>query len=176
MEGGGGQFPEDGTPWQSGPVRGGSKCSFTPPRTFRACKAVTLGDARDGTLSNPKKIITKLHVNWGRSSAQQIKRILVDSEGKNLHLLWRVDEASERRDVCRASRRAPHVPIAGTSTVSTFKNKMQVDLLFLGDIIVLRVMDVFSKYSPLTPARYENPQEVRGALTNLWIGISGPPK
>ena len=33
------------------------------PHSFSTSKAVTLGDARDGCLSDPKEIITKLHVN-----------------------------------------------------------------------------------------------------------------
>ena len=61
--------------------------SFPPPSTFSACEAVSLGDARDGILSDPKEIILKLHANWGRASARQIRRVLVDSEGGNLQPL-----------------------------------------------------------------------------------------
>ena len=50
-------------------------CSFAPPRTFSVCKAVTLGDVRVGNRPDPKKIVEKLHVNWGHASAQQIKRV-----------------------------------------------------------------------------------------------------
>ena len=59
---------------------------------------MTLGDAREGNNSDPKKIIEKLHVNWGHASAQQIKRILVDAEGdrhdeqREEHRLERVEE------------------------------------------------------------------------------------
>ena len=38
---------------------------FVPLRTSPVCGAVTLGGARDECPSDPKKIITKLHVNWG---------------------------------------------------------------------------------------------------------------
>ena len=55
-------------------------CSFTPPRTFPACEAAPLSDARDGALSDPKKIIMTLHVNRGRASARKLKRVLEDSE------------------------------------------------------------------------------------------------
>ena len=40
---------------------------FETPHTFAACKAVTLRDARDGSLTDPKKIAMKLHVNWDRA-------------------------------------------------------------------------------------------------------------
>ena len=42
---------------------------FVPPKDFSACTAATLGDARDDSISDPKKIIMKLHVNWGHASA-----------------------------------------------------------------------------------------------------------
>ena len=73
------------------PFTGDGMCSFTAPRTFSARKGVAVGDARDGTLSDPEKIIMKLHGNWGRGSAQLVKRVIVDSDGDNLRLLRRVD-------------------------------------------------------------------------------------
>ena len=36
---------------------------FAPPREFPACTAVTLGDAQDDSISDPKKLITKLRTN-----------------------------------------------------------------------------------------------------------------
>ena len=45
---------------------------FTPPQLFSARKAATLRDAGNAETSDPKKIITKLHSNWGRVSAAQI--------------------------------------------------------------------------------------------------------
>ena len=54
-------------PVESGLIR------LVPPKELPACTAVTLGDARDGSISDPKKIIMKLHVNWGHASATQLK-------------------------------------------------------------------------------------------------------
>ena len=85
----------------------------------------------------------KLHVNWGRASGQQIKGVLVDSEGMNLHLLHDVDEVLGRCGVCRAFGRAPHRRVAGASTVLMFNGKLQVDLRLLGDIVALHLMEVF---------------------------------
>ena len=108
---------------------------FETPRTFAAYKAVPLGVAQDSNLTDPKKIATKLHVNWGHASARQQKRVLVDSERDNMHLLTCADEVLARCEVCRAFGKAPHAPVAGASTVAAFNVKLQVDLLFLGDVI-----------------------------------------
>ena len=50
---------------------------FDPPRTFSACKVVTMGDTLDGRLSGPNKIVMKLHVISGHASAQLLRRVLV---------------------------------------------------------------------------------------------------
>ena len=57
-----------------------------------------------------------------------------------------------------------------------FNGCLRLDLLFLGDIIALRVMDVFSKYSILARARSKNPQEVWDAFLSSWVGVFGAPK
>ena len=101
----------------------------------------------------------KSHANWGHASATQLRRVLVDPDGGMSHLVNHVDKALETWGACRAFDKAPHIPIAGTTTVSAFNEKVQVDLLFLDDLIVVRAMDVFSKYSLLRPAHSKKPQE-----------------
>ena len=102
----------------------------------------------------------KLHVNWGHASAQQLRRVSADSEDGNPRLVNFVGDVREHCETCRASGKAPHVPLAGTSTASMLNEKAQADLLFLGDIIALREMDKFPKYSLLLPVQSKNPREV----------------
>ena len=47
-----------------------------------------------------------------------------------------------------------------------FNERVQMDLLFLDDLIALHIMDVFSKYSILTRVRSKNPQEVWDAFVS----------
>ena len=84
------------------PSRGMACAAFPPPRTFSVCEAGASGDARDGALSDPEKIIMEFHVNWRHLPAQQIERFLVASDEVNPHLLKHVDELPERCDVSRA--------------------------------------------------------------------------
>ena len=149
---------------------------FVPPIEFPACATATLGDAGGDSISEPTKICSKLHVRWVRASANQLTRVLVDSDGGMPHLANYVDEVLENCEVRWAPDKAPHVPIAGTCAVSMFTQKAQVDLPFLGDLTALRAMDVFPKYSPLPPAPPKNPQEVRGDFCGGRLGTSGPPK
>ena len=91
-----------------------------------------------------------------------------------MHLLTCADEVLEQREGRRACGKAPHAPIAGTSTVATFYEKLQVELLFLNDITAMRAMGVFSTYFFLIPTHSKNPQEVWGTFCNSRIRVSGP--
>ena len=118
----------------------------------------------------------KLHINWGRASATQIKRVLADAEGDTQSLIQHVDDVVSSRDARKAFGRAPHIPISGTSSVSMFNERLQMDLLFLDAVVALRITDVFSKYSILTRVRSENPQGVWDAFLSSWVGIFGAPE
>ena len=50
-------------------------------RAFVLSAAVTLGDARGDIISDPKKIIMKLHVSWRHASATQLAGHLVAGHG-----------------------------------------------------------------------------------------------
>ena len=118
----------------------------------------------------------KLHINWGHASATQIKRVLVDAEGGTQSLIQHVDEVASQRDTCKAFERAPRIPISGTSTVSMFNERLQMDLLFLEDIVALHFMDVSSKYSIPTRVRPKNPRTVWDAFLSSRVGVFGTAK
>ena len=125
------------------PLKGSGLIRFSPPRELSARTVVTLGDAQDDSISDPKKITMKLHANRGYASATQLKRVPVDSAGGMSHLVNQVGQVLETCDVCRAFDKAPHIPIAGATAVSAFNEKVQVDLLFVDDLVVVHAMDVF---------------------------------
>ena len=80
---------------------------FVPRKDFSACTAGTLGYARDDSLSDPREIIMKLHVNRRDAYAHQLKRVLTDSGGGNSHSAKCVGEVLERCETCRAFDTAP---------------------------------------------------------------------
>ena len=79
--------------------------------------------------------------------------------------------ALEHCEVCRCFEKAPHVSIEGASTVSTLDGKLQVDILFLNDLIASRAMDVSPGYSLLIPARPKSLLGVPGALRRTGLAF-----
>ena len=109
-------------------TRGGRASSLRSSYRVFGLYGRALEDARDDCISEPKKIIAKLHANWGHAAASRLKRVLADSECGNSNLVNFADDVLEHCDVCKAYEKAPHVPIAGTSPASTFNEKVQVGL------------------------------------------------
>ena len=119
------------------------KCNALPIHT--ALTSTALGDALHGAKTDPKEIVRRLHVNWGHASAQQLKRTMAEADDKAGILIPPVDDVVRECEIWRASDAAPTIPIAGTSQASSFHEKVKVDLLFLGDLIALRVIGLFSR-------------------------------
>ena len=70
---------------------------------------------------------------------------------------------------------AARVLVAGTPTVSSSKERLQIDRLLLVDLVEVNAIDVFSKCPLLTPVRPKKLQGARGAFRGTWIGIFGQP-
>ena len=108
--------------------------------------------------------------------AGQSKRILVDAGGVRQRLSDCTDEVAGQFDNCQAFDKAPHLPVAGAPAVFSFNEKAQVGLLYLGDIIAFRGMDMHSMYSLLVRVCSGNPLGVSGALSASRISVSGRPR
>ena len=87
--------------------------------------------------------------------------------------MYRVGDVFEQCDVCRSCDKFPRAPLAETTTVSMFDEKLQVDLSVLDDSVAFRAMDVSFKYSLFFPVRSRNPEEVRDACRGARIGVFG---
>ena len=82
-----------------------------------------------------------------------------------------MDEGVNRCEVFQAFGKAPHLPVEGPPSVSALDEKIQVDLPFSDDNIVLRAMGAYSKYAVLVcvcvrriPWRYGKPVQDRGLM------------
>ena len=158
------------------PLREMVRISLRPLELFRPCEAVASGGAADSCSSDSKAIVTKVHVDWGQSSAHQSKRVFADPNRETMGLANSADEALGQCEICRTREKAQHIPIAGTSAGAAFSWKLRVDSSFLDDVIAPRAVGVFYKLPLLIPARPEFPQEARDVLRSSRLAISGWPE
>ena len=120
-----------------------------------------------------KEIIMRPRVSWGHASANQLKSVLVNSDGESMHSAHYAVEALETRDICRASDKAPCIRIAGTSRVSTPNAELQVDPSFSRDTASLCATHASPRYPPSIPVRPKNPKAVWGVFCSSRVAIFG---
>ena len=122
-----------------------------------------------------RAIVRKFHLKWGRAPATQLKSRSVDVGDRSNVGLSAVGEVASQCNVGVAPDPAPHVPTAGTSSVSASNKKVHVDLLFRGDAISVRAMEVNSLYSLLARVPSKDPLKVWGATAACWVAVFGKP-
>ena len=83
---------------------------------------------------NARLIVKKVHVNWDRSSASQLRCILTDADGAGSTALKSAESVAEECDVCAGSDRASRIPVAASPLASVFNGEIQADLLFSGNL------------------------------------------
>ena len=88
----------------------------------------------------------------------------MDAEEANIRLLDFVYFAVDQCEVCWAFGKAHRLAVAGASSVSSFCGKLQGDLLFLGDVVALRAMDVRTTVPLPARVRPESPHGSSGTV------------
>ena len=87
-----------------------------------------------------------------------------------------MDDVVRGCDVCRVLDVAPSIPASGASSVASISERVQGDLLFLDDFIVLRALDLLPRYSFLVPVRSKKPGEVWDAFRTSRIAVFAEPR
>ena len=133
---------------------------FSAPGQFDAYEDEMLEDAIDSSRGEAQGSAKNVHANRAHASAHKLLRTLVGDGGANKRLLGLADEVAGQCEVCQAFDRAPHLPVAGTSSASSFNKRLHVGVLFLEDVAALCAMEVYSKLSSLVRVCSRNPLEV----------------
>ena len=121
--------------------------------------------------------VRTFHMNPGYASAANPKRALADAENETTAALKVAGKVADPREVCRASEKAPRVPIAEAHAASPFNRKAQLDFLSPGDVLKSHAIDLLSKNSRLArvPSKFgapsRNPLQVRGAFSTSWVSF-----
>ena len=115
-------------------------------------------------------------MNWGRSSASQFKRFLVDAENGSNTAPRVADKVANHCGVCQVLNNAPPLPTAGTSKVPASIGKVRAVLPILDDVITLRAMRLSSEFPLLVRVLSEGPLEAWDAFAGSRIVVSGKPR
>ena len=105
---------------------------------------VDLGSALREIKSEDKSLATralrKLHLRWWHASATRMKNILVNV-GCSEKILQLCQEVCDTCRICRLWRRPNAKSMSHITQAENFNQRVQLDLLFVGDFIILHLCD-----------------------------------
>ena len=141
--------------------------------------AVDLGTALRELKSENKALVTralrKLHLRWYHAPPTRMKTILskVGIQNDTLQLVQSVCDSCR---ICRAWKKPSSKSMTHLQQAEEFNHRVQCDLLFIGDYIIMHCCDEATRFSVAEVIKSKEPEEILGALKRAWIRYFGAPQ
>ena len=141
--------------------------------------SVDLGTALRELKSENKSLATralrKLHLRWYHAPATRMKTIL-SRVGVPKETLQLTESVCDTCRICRAWQKPSSKAMGHLSQSEQFNERVQLDLLFVGDYIILHLCDEATRFSVAEIVSSKEPDELLKAIKHSWIKYFGVPK
>ena len=126
------------------------------------------------TDDSPTKTATHLHKYFGHASGQKIGSVIKDSDlEKKEEVLKELKKLDETCEFClKHKRSAPHQKV-GLPLGKGFNSVVAMDLKFIGNGIILHMIDTVTRFSVACVVKDKNPESVIRGMFVHWIAIVG---
>jgi len=95
-----------------------------------------------------RKVLTKLHKQFGHASAYKLSKLLENAGVRNGNISKLLLDVTENCDICLKYKRLPPKPVVGFPLASDFNETVAVDLHELDhSTYYLHIMDEFTRFS-----------------------------
>ena len=116
-------------------------------------------------LKKKKKIAKKLHCQFGRSSAEKLKKLL-----KSANITWdqelnrEIDTVKTICDICVKYKKPKLRPAVGFSLSKDFNDAVVVDLKEIDKTYILHLIDHAKRYSAAAVAKSKKKEDIAKAV------------
>jgi hypothetical protein len=87
-----------------------------------------------------------------------------------------VEQVTARCKACATHGRPASAPVTAQPYAKHFNDVVAMDLMFHGGVIILKVVDVFTRYAAACVIPDKRPASLCTALVSCWFGPFGPPR
>lgn len=141
-----------------------------------ALQEVLLTDTHDMSQKEKVKMLTKLHKQFGHSSAGRLKKLLQNSGNRDTCLLSLLDKIVSECPVCMKFRKPAPKPIVGYPLATDYNQTVALDLHQINkNTWYLHIIDEFSRYSAGCITKSKEGSHIAKCFMKYWIAIHGPP-
>ena len=128
------------------------------------------------TVDSPRKTATHLHRYFGHASGQKIGTVIRNSDIEQREDIQKeLKKLDESCEFCiKHKRAAPHQKV-GLPLGQGFNSVIAMDLKFIGDGIILHMIDVVTRFSSACIVEDKKAESIVHAIFVHWIAIFGRP-
>ena len=107
-------------------------------------------------------MIRKIHIQFGHASEKQLKDTLSNADCLTPDLSKCIEEVVSSCDTCLKCKKPTLRPVVGLNRAKTFNDVVAMDLKFIDNskIIILHMIDMFSKYSRAVIVPSKHPEVI----------------
>jgi transposase InsO family protein len=133
--------------------------------------------SEDMSVGDKRKMLVKLHKQFGHATADRLERLLKSTGEKYVDTLGMLQDIVDSCEVCSKYKRPSPRPVVGLPLASTYNETVALDLHQLEkNVWYLHIIDEFSRFSAACVVKSKQSSEIVGKFIQCWIGVHGAPK
>ena len=137
---------------------------------------ITLLTSWTEPIAQKKKIVMKLHKQFGHPSAQKLRLLLTNAGLKDPEILDEVDSFSSKCEVCAKFRKTPSRPVVAMPIATDFNEAVAMDLKvwdFKHGVYILYLIDIATRYTKARVIYSKTQDVIVENVISMWIA-EGP--
>ena len=120
------------------------------------------------------RTLRKLHMRWWHASKQRMHSLLAAAGVQKL-VLDAIEGVVDTCKICRLWKRPTAKSVASLRLSTAFNETVQIDLLFIEQMIVLHAIDECTRWSAGMALKSKKPADILSGIVFIWFRLFGPP-
>lgn len=124
-----------------------------------------------------RKVLLKLHKQFGHASADRLQKLIQSSGNKDKDCLTILQQIVHDCDICQRYSKTKPKPAVGLPLASEYNETVAVDLHQLEpNMWYLHIIDQFTRFSAGSIVKTKKSSEIINSFIHTWLSVHGPPR
>lgn len=134
---------------------------------------VLMIDIKRADAKEQKKVLEKLHAQFGHKSKQSFVNLLKAADKWDESYSKIIDKIIDGCEGCVLRRKTPDRPVVAMNMANDFNQVLSVDLKVWGDRYILYMIDVFTRFTVGEVIKNKQPETIVNVIMRHWIKYFG---
>ena len=134
---------------------------------------VLMVDIKRADVKEQKKVLEKLHAQFGHKSKQSFVNLLKAADKWDDTYSKMIDNIIDGCEGCVLRRKTPDRPVVAMNMANDFNQRLSVDLKIWGDKYILYMIDVFTRFTVGEVIKNKQPETIVNKIMRHWVKYFG---